>query len=133
LIQGNQSEWPELNDIWLLSVNGFDRRRSAIRLSGPSLPGSALLPLLPCMTMGSEIHDARTTLQGKISHSASRFVLPFLSLKSAQRPAAIRAHEQPDYPAVHTGIPEEDNSVVLRTLTCVVAYFACRFVYLAHW
>ncbi|KAJ7355604.1 L-aminoadipate-semialdehyde dehydrogenase [Mycena albidolilacea] len=43
--------------------------------------------------------------------------VPLYKAKSLTQLLAIRAHEQPDYPAVHTGIPEEDNSVVLRTLT----------------
>ncbi|KAJ7918788.1 L-aminoadipate-semialdehyde dehydrogenase [Mycena leptocephala] len=42
---------------------------------------------------------------------------PAYKAKSLTQLLAIRAHEQPNHPAVHTGIPEKDNSVVLRTLT----------------
>ncbi|KAJ7695061.1 L-aminoadipate-semialdehyde dehydrogenase [Mycena rosella] len=42
---------------------------------------------------------------------------PIYLANSLTQLLAIRASEQPDYPAVHTGIPEKDNSIVLRTLT----------------
>ncbi|KAJ7626417.1 L-aminoadipate-semialdehyde dehydrogenase [Mycena polygramma] len=43
--------------------------------------------------------------------------VPVYKAKSLTQLLAIRANEQPDYPAVHTGIPETDNNIVLRTLT----------------
>ncbi|KAJ7493419.1 L-aminoadipate-semialdehyde dehydrogenase [Mycena galericulata] len=43
--------------------------------------------------------------------------VPVYKAKSLTELLAIRAREQPDDAAVHTGIPEKDNSVVLRTLT----------------
>ncbi|KAJ6496764.1 L-aminoadipate-semialdehyde dehydrogenase [Mycena vulgaris] len=42
---------------------------------------------------------------------------PVYKAKSLTELLAIRAREQPDHPAVHTGIPEEDNSLILRSLT----------------
>ncbi|KAJ7132141.1 L-aminoadipate-semialdehyde dehydrogenase [Mycena epipterygia] len=43
--------------------------------------------------------------------------VPIYKAKSLTELLAIRSREQPDHPAVHTGIPEKDNSIVLRTLT----------------
>ncbi|KAJ6485861.1 L-aminoadipate-semialdehyde dehydrogenase [Mycena sanguinolenta] len=43
--------------------------------------------------------------------------VPVYKAKSLNHLLAIRAQEQPNHPAVYTGIPEEDNNIVLRTLT----------------
>ncbi|KAJ7257959.1 L-aminoadipate-semialdehyde dehydrogenase [Mycena haematopus] len=43
--------------------------------------------------------------------------VPVYKAKSLTELLTIRAREQPNYPAVHTGIPEEDNNIILRTLT----------------
>ncbi|KAJ7743089.1 L-aminoadipate-semialdehyde dehydrogenase [Mycena metata] len=43
--------------------------------------------------------------------------VPVYKAKSLTQLLAIRASEQPDQPAVHTGIPEENNAIALRTLT----------------
>ncbi|KAJ7460644.1 L-aminoadipate-semialdehyde dehydrogenase [Mycena latifolia] len=43
--------------------------------------------------------------------------VPVYKAKSLTELLAIRAREQANHPAVYTGIPEEDNSIVLRKLT----------------
>lgn len=57
-------------------------------------------------------------VQSKVADAPPRsvFSIPSPILFSDPLPA-IRAREQRDHPAVHTGIPERDNSIVLRTLT----------------
>ncbi|KAJ7173762.1 L-aminoadipate-semialdehyde dehydrogenase [Mycena filopes] len=42
---------------------------------------------------------------------------PVYTASSLTQLLAIRAREQPDHPAVHTGIPEENNAIALRSLT----------------
>ncbi|KAJ7113690.1 L-aminoadipate-semialdehyde dehydrogenase [Mycena crocata] len=43
--------------------------------------------------------------------------MPVYKAKSLTGLLAIRARDEPNHPAVHTGIPEKDNAIFLRTLT----------------
>ncbi|KAK7031412.1 L-aminoadipate-semialdehyde dehydrogenase [Favolaschia claudopus] len=43
--------------------------------------------------------------------------VPVYKAKSLTQLLAIRARDEPDYPAVYTGIPEANNNILLRSLT----------------